>query len=148
MDWMESQGMKVVGVDLSAGMLAKARSKVQGNLVQMDMRRMAFADGCFDGVWCVASLLHLPKKEAPEALTEMARVLVHGGALLLSIQEGEGEGWEESRYFGAVQRFFARYGQSEAEKLLVEAGFSVLDRGQNHSPLRSWLQFLAIKLPN
>jgi ubiquinone/menaquinone biosynthesis C-methylase UbiE len=147
MAWMESRGMAVVGIDLSTGMLAQAKTKVRGGLVQMDMRRLAFPDGSFHGIWCIASLLHLPKAEAPLALEEMWRVLVPGGALLLSIGEGEGEGWEDNRYFGTVQRFFARYRQGEAERMLAKAGFAVLDRGRNQSPLRIWLQFLATKPP-
>ena len=139
--------MAVVGVDLSAGMLAQAQTTVRGGLVQMDMRRLAFLDGSFHGIWCMASLLHLAKAEAPLALREMWRVLVPDGALLLSIQEGAGEGWEDNRYFGTVQRFFARYSQGEAEKLLEDSGFVVLDRGRNESPLRMWLQFLATKRP-
>src|SRR5436190_19752043 len=45
MAWMESRGMTVVGVDLSAGMLAEARSRVRGDLRQMDMSRVALVDG-------------------------------------------------------------------------------------------------------
>lgn len=113
----------------------------------MDMRHLTFPDGTFQGVWCLASLLHLPKAEAPIALREMWRVLARGGALLLSVQEGEGEGWEDNRYFGNVHRFFARYSQGELERMLSEVGFAVLDRGRNESPLRMWLQFLAAKPP-
>lgn len=147
MAWLEARGMTVVGIDLSAGMLAQARTKAQGALAQMDMRRLAFPDGSFQGVWCMASLLHLPKAEAPIALREMWRVLAPGGALLLSVQEGEGEGWEDNRYFGSVHRFFARYSQGELEGMLSNAGFAVLDRVRNESPLRMWLQFLATKPP-
>jgi len=144
MAWLEAHDMSVVGMDLSAGMLAQARIKAQGALAQMDMRRMAFPDGSFHGVWCMASLLHLPKAEAPLALREIWRVLAPGGALLLNVQEGEGEGWEDN-HFGGVHRFFARYSQGELEGMLSKAGFAVLDRGRNESPLRMWLQFLATK---
>ncbi len=145
MAWLEAHGKEVVGIDLSFGMLEQARARVSGALLQMDMRRLAFPDRSFGGVLCIASLLHLPKEEAPLALREMWRVLTPGGVLLLSIGEGEGEGWEVHRYFGTVQRFFARYSQGEAERALADAGFVVLERGRNQSPLRTWLQFLAVK---
>ena len=111
----------------------------------MDMRQLAFPDHRFGGIWCMASLLHLPKADAPLALSEMLRVLTPGGALLLTLQEGAGEVWEENRFFGATQRFFARYSQDEAAKMLRAAGFSIVDRGRNESSLRRWLQFLVTK---
>lgn len=147
MAWIEAHGSRreVTGIDLSSGMLAQAKARVHGDLLQMDMRHIAFPDCSFDGIWSMASLLHLPKADAPLALREMLRVLNPGGALLMTIQEGAGEGWEENRFFGATQRFFARYNQDEATKMLTAAGFSVVDRGRNESPLRIWLQFLATK---
>lgn len=145
MAWLEAQGWPVVGVDLSVGMLARARTLARGPLAQMDMRQLAFPAKCFGGVWCLASLLHLPKADASLALGEMRRVLTPGGALMLAIQEGEGEGWETSPYGRAVGRFFARYSQEEAEAMLVRAGFNVRERGRNESRARVWLQFLASK---
>jgi ubiquinone/menaquinone biosynthesis C-methylase UbiE len=148
MAWLEAQDgdREVVGIDLSAGMLAQAKTRVRGGLAQMDMRHLAFPDGSFDGIWCVASLLHLPKADAPLALREMRRVLVPGGALLLIIHEGTEEEWEKyHHYFGTVPRFFARYTQPEGEAMLTSAGFTVVDKGRNESPLRIWLQFLATK---
>ncbi|MDP9379783.1 MAG: class I SAM-dependent methyltransferase [Chloroflexota bacterium] len=108
MAWLEARGARVTGVDLSTGMLEEARRRVRGELLQMDMRRLSFPDGHFHGVWCMASMLHLPKAEAPLALGEVHRVLVPGGALALSVQEGEGERWESGPYDPHVERFFAR----------------------------------------
>src|SRR5687767_2754207 len=38
MTWLEGKGIRMVGVDLSAGMLRQARRQVRGPLVQADMR--------------------------------------------------------------------------------------------------------------
>jgi SAM-dependent methyltransferase len=149
MAWLEGRGAEVVGVDLSAGMLAQARSRtgVRGLLVQMDMRNLAFAARSATGVWCVASLLHLPKAEVSSALGEMARVLRPGGALLLSLQEGEGEGWERGLIDGPaeqVERYFARYQPSEIRALLGSAGFVVRRQRSDDAGPRRWLTILAI----
>lgn len=143
MAWLEAQNKRVVGVDLSAGMLSRARIQVRGPLAQMDMRRLAFRDRCFGGVWCLASLLHLPKADAPIALGEMQRGLMPGGVLMLALQEGDGEGWESTPYASTVDRFFARYSQDEAEVMLTQTGFTIHERGRNDSRARTWLQFLA-----
>jgi len=142
MAWMEARGATVTGIDLSTGMLARAREIVQGELLEMDMRHLDLPGGHFDGVWCCASLLHLPKTQAPIALTAMRRVLVPGGTLYLGVQEGEGQVWESAPY-GSVERLFARYTSPEAEMLLSNAGYAVIKRGSSPAGARRWLNFLA-----
>ncbi len=141
--WLERRGARVTGIDLSRGMLAEARVRVRGDLARMDMRTLAFSDGCFDAAWCMASLLHLAIADAPGALAEVRRVLRPGGVLALGLQEGAGEGWEPVPYRPDVERFFARYGEDEAEAVLLRSGFAVLDRGREEGGSRRWLRFLA-----
>jgi ubiquinone/menaquinone biosynthesis C-methylase UbiE len=149
MAWMEAQGARVTGIDLSAGMLAQALRRVRGALLQGDMRRLPFPDSAFAGVWCMAALLHLPKAEAPAALAEMRRVLAPRGILHLSLQEGEGETWEQVPYrCEAVERFFARYAQDEARALLQRAGFAILNSSTGEAGDRRWLQYLARVAPD
>ncbi len=146
MAWFEAQKgqeARVVGVDRSAGMLRLARRHVRGGLARMDMRALAFSAATFDIVWCIAVLLHLPKADAPLALTEMRRVLRPGGVLALSLQVGSGEGWERGPYPG-VSRFFARYTPDEVEALLTGAAFTVLQRGVDEARDRRWLSVLAV----
>ena len=134
MAWLDSQGATVVGSDLSAGMLIRARRQARGSLVQMDMRRLAFQTECFQGVWCSAALLHLPKADAPHALAEVRRVLIPGGALFLAVQEGTGEGWERTtRYGESVERFFARYDVTEMSTMLTSNGFILQMHVSNES---------------
>ena len=142
MAWLENRELRVVGADLSWGMLAQARTRAAGPLVQADMHALPFATGHFAAVWCMAALLHLPKAAAPRALAEMRRVLRPAGWLFLSIQEGSGEGWEQVARFGPVERFFARYSPLEAQALVQASGFAVIAWGQNTTPQRHWMQFL------
>ena len=151
MAWLEARGTQVTGVDLSPEMLAQARPRVRGALLEMDMRRLSFPDAHFGGIWCMASLLHLPKADAHLALHEMRRVLAPGGVLALSIQEGEGEGWETGAYGHPVERFFARYSPEEAEEMLERAGFEILEKGRSEPTARradrkGWLRYLARRL--
>jgi ubiquinone/menaquinone biosynthesis C-methylase UbiE len=138
MAWFEIRGHEVTGVDLSSGMLTYAHQVVEGNLLQMDMTQLAFSDACFNGAWCCASLLHLPKLAAPQALREIHRVLKPGGMLILSIQEGDSEGWEEG-YVTGVKRFFARYRQLEIIALLSGCGFLVYETAAARMGSRHWL---------
>lgn len=146
MAWLETQGASVVGADLSTGMLSHARQLVRGLLVQADMLMLPFPSTQFSGVWCMASLLHLPKVEAPAALAEIKRVLIPGGTLSLGLHEGEGETWEVNPYHGPTERFFSRYQLAEVEEMLIHAGFRVLLKDANTAGPRNWLRFLASSL--
>jgi len=141
--WLEAQGVTVTGIDLSAGMLAYARRCVISPLVQMNMQRLAFQTGQFDGVWCCASLLHLPKQVAPEALKEMHRVLKTQHLLALSVQAGAGEGWEDG-YVKGVRRFFARYTVEELSALLAHSGFAVREVSSSQAGARNWLSLMCL----
>ena len=138
MAWFEAHGLDVIGIDLSWGMLSYARHVTEGDLLQMDMTQLALADASFDGAWCCASLLHLPKETAPQALREIYRVLKAEAMLVLSIQEGDCEAWEES-YVPGVQRFFARYRPSEIIDLVSQSGFSIHKITDSTSGSRRWL---------
>jgi ubiquinone/menaquinone biosynthesis C-methylase UbiE len=143
MAWFESQGINVTGVDYTQAMLELARSKVRGLLVQTDMRKMPFKAHSVDGIWCNASLLHLPKTESPAALLEFKRILKPNGILFLAVQVGEGEHLETREVYGEHQRFFARYGSSEMTQMLEVAGFQILENAAHESRDRFWIRFLA-----
>ena len=143
MSWFESQRSTITGIDLSMGMLMYARKEVHGSLVSMNMRHLGFCAGYFDGAWCCASLLHLPKAEAAYTLQEIRRVLKLGGMLVLSIQKGTSEDWEES-YVPGVKRFFARYQLDEMRNILSKNGFSIRKANSSQEMNREWLSFVCI----
>jgi SAM-dependent methyltransferase len=76
---LAAPGARLIGVDISAGMLAKAR-RHSADLVRGDSARLPFADGCFDAVFARSLLHHLPEPEA--GVREIARVLRPGGELV------------------------------------------------------------------
>jgi len=143
MAYFESQGIAVTGLDLSAGMLAFARREVHAGLALMNMCQLGFRTACFEGAWSSASLLHVPKQAAPAALREMQRILKPGGMLVLHIQAGHTESWEEA-YVAGIKRFFARYQADEMKSMLAENGFSTCTVISSHVNNRDWLSFICI----
>jgi demethylmenaquinone methyltransferase/2-methoxy-6-polyprenyl-1,4-benzoquinol methylase len=72
-------GYRVVGTDLSRGMLAANRSGVP--LVQADSSQLPFPDGVFDGLVCGYALRNF--SDLAGALGEAARVIRPGGRLAI-----------------------------------------------------------------
>jgi ubiquinone/menaquinone biosynthesis C-methylase UbiE len=79
--------LSVVGVDLSAGMLDRARAAGAGVLVQGDGARLPFADGSVDVIATRGVLHHLPSPK--DALAEWRRVLRDDGAVVISSEPTE-----------------------------------------------------------
>ena len=140
----ESQGVNVIGGDLSGGMLTFAQQQVSSPLTMLDMQRIPFTDSVFEGVWSCASLLHIPKADAPAVLREVWRVLRTGGMLILSVQEGDSESWDGG-YAIDVQRFFARYRPAEMQAMLTQTGFVVESLAREMSGTKVWLRFTCLK---
>ena len=85
-----SEGGKVVGIDLSDGMLATARAKAekeglaeQAEFLKMDAEALQFEDNAFDNVLSLYALRHFPNPE--KAVAEMHRVLKPGGNVVVAV---------------------------------------------------------------
>jgi ubiquinone/menaquinone biosynthesis C-methylase UbiE len=72
----------LVGLDVSAEMLARARS-VMPRVVHGNSMMLPFAPASFDGVFCRGLLHHLRRPE--KAVDEMARILKPGGWITLGV---------------------------------------------------------------
>ena len=67
---MIQAGHRVVGVDRSAAMLAIAAGPLAGHVTRGDLRGLPLASASLDGIWCCASLLHVPQDQTPTVLAE------------------------------------------------------------------------------
>lgn len=141
MAWFEARGLRVTGLDLSAAMLALARGRTTGPLVQAMLQRQPLAPARFDAAWCSASLLHVPKRELPLALQELRRVVRAGGLVMISLQLGDGERWDGG-YVEGVLRFFARYQPDELRALLAASGLAIRDEASQAIGQRAWITVL------
>jgi ubiquinone/menaquinone biosynthesis C-methylase UbiE len=142
MAWFEARGASMTGIDVSAEMLARAGKRTRGTLAQMDMRKLDFADASYDAVWVIASLLHIPKAEAPTVVSEFRKVVKDRGVVAVGVRRGTGERWVQ-RLDG--QRFFAYYQPHELESLLRLAGLNT--ESIETSPGRDCEWLLALAQP-
>jgi SAM-dependent methyltransferase len=89
-----------------------------------DIRALPILAGSLDGIWAAASLVHLPKAAATEALSKLRRCLRPGGVLAGTLTYGTRSrilkrGWMPGRYF-------ARWTKPELRRALRRAGWRII----------------------
>ncbi len=89
--YLFDRGVKVCGIDLSAGMVERAYKLnpdipfYQGDMLALDN----LADNSYAGVAAFYSIIHVPRPTLNKALAELKRVLCPGGILLLTFHIGQ-----------------------------------------------------------
>lgn len=91
-------GYQVEAFDASAEMV-----KLATDYTGLPVRQMAFnaleTEERYNGIWCCASLLHLPQLELSEAMRRLSRALKPDGVWYLSFKYGTTEREKEGRHF-------------------------------------------------
>jgi ubiquinone/menaquinone biosynthesis C-methylase UbiE len=145
------KGLQVFGIDLSMPLIEEAKKESPKSFFEkMDMKKMVYVDNSFDGIWNVASLLHLEKKDVPTALSEAYRVLKPEGVMYLSIKEGEGESLEKDERYNGFPKYYSYYTEDEINNLLEDSGFQVLENytvryKDNYRIAHPWMNIFARK---
>lgn len=122
-------GLRVTGVDLSAGMLALARANVPGaEFVRADLADLIdgglMATDSFQAVTAFFTLLMLPKAEIPGALSAIHRLLRPGGLLALGMVEADVDDMPIP-FLGNTIRV-SGYLRDELRHVVADAGFEVI----------------------
>lgn len=127
-------GYQVEAFDASPAMVELAR-KHTGLPVQL----MAFADvewkEEFDGIWCCASLLHVPAVELPGVMRRLADALKPGGVWYVSFKYGDGEREVNGRRFTDMDEMGLRTLAGTVEEIEVVEMWVTQDKrpGRNES---------------
>jgi len=129
------RGARVVGVDFSAAMVARARTIYPAvEFQEGDAEAISFPDGSFDAVVMNFGMLHLARPE--RAMSQAARVLKPGGSFAFTVWAKP----EEAVGFGIILKAIQSHGNpavqlpqgpsffrfsdpAECDRTLREAGF-------------------------
>jgi ubiquinone/menaquinone biosynthesis C-methylase UbiE len=118
-------------------------------VVLADFLRLPFAAEVFDGIWAMATLLHVPRTHLSSVLSEIKRVLKPESVLFISVKKGHG------RKRDANSRYFEFYQMEEWLDRLEKAGFAIMKAEEvletrtiqtGNSQHVTWIQCLAQRL--
>jgi SAM-dependent methyltransferase len=140
---LAEQGHRMVGVDVSALLVALARDAGGYDLVlEADAAALPFEDECFDVVVAFMSLQDIDDMQA--AVAEAARVLEPGGRIVAAITHptstaGEFQGGPRVEPFALVRPYFE---QSRHVKSVSMAGGGAVELHGQHRPLEAYSRAL------
>lgn len=124
--YLHRQGVDALGVDLSPAMVREAhRLNPEIPFHQGDMLSLPDSDDSWGGIAAFYCIIHIPRKQVPDALREMRRVLKPGGMLLVTFHIGDKIEHLDEWWGKAVNLDFAFYLPAEMQAWLIEAGFEV-----------------------
>lgn len=122
----------VTANDISAAQLALAAQNVATStnavaLVEVDMMDLAFADGAFDAVVAMYSLIHLPREEQVILLKRIGRWVKSGGWLLVNFGAEVDDGSMAKDWLGEkdARMFWSGWGVERTCELVGEVGFEI-----------------------
>ena len=91
-------GFEVEAFDASAELVDRAKQLTGKHVEVMHFQEVTAVEQ-YDGIWCCASLLHVPEEELPEVMRLLARALKPGGFWYMSFKYGRGERVKDGRQF-------------------------------------------------
>jgi cyclopropane fatty-acyl-phospholipid synthase-like methyltransferase len=84
---LAAAGVRVVGADQSAGMLARARTRgIAVSLEHTSLQELSYA-GHFDAVLTIDAMEHIPPEDWPGVLANLHRATRPGGLVYLTVHE-------------------------------------------------------------
>jgi ubiquinone/menaquinone biosynthesis C-methylase UbiE len=124
--YLQQRGIQVCGMDLSAGMVERARQLNPGiEFNQGDMRALPVKDNTWAGIAAFYAIVHLAPHDLVRALREMLRVLMPGGRLLLSFHIGEDTSRVEDLWDSGAALAFHFFRVSTVAGHIRSVGFEV-----------------------
>ena len=129
------RGYTAVGLDGCEAFVVAARARTHGEVWQQSLLSLSLPAARFDGLFCNASLFHVPTQELPRVLSELYAALKPGGALLCSVPHGlNEEGYRGARYGAFLRPESWRAHFEDVGFILIEEYFRPKDKPPAEQP--------------
>jgi SAM-dependent methyltransferase len=137
-------GQTAIGLDATPAFVEMAKAASGCEVWQQTFLALDLPEAYFDGIFANASLLHVPAQAMERVLKDLWRSLVPGGAIVMSLARGTGEGFVD-RPTGA--RYTSYWEYETIAVILARVGFTIAYhyyRPPNLPPeLQSWVAIVA-----
>jgi len=126
-----------VGVEPATGLRKKLEQQFSNQTFIHDtIYDWSLSPNSFDGFWCSAMLLHIPRKNIDHVLQQLKTVLKPGAIGFISLASGNGEYLDKD-----TNRYFYLYGQDEFTQILKRNGFIIEKKStRKQDTHRHWLE--------
>lgn len=114
--YFDRLGYEVVATDISPQMISHVMASIgpRSSAIVLRAQELYFEND-FNGVWAMASLIHIPEEEMLNALKRIARALKPGGIFMANMLQGVGT--PDVGEIEAKGRFFNRMSQTKFLKI-------------------------------
>lgn len=139
--------LSVISIDIVKEFIDNLSEKHKAKICYMDMRLLGFREAVFHGLWCCASLLHIPRPQIESTLRGFNKILSKNGILYLSVKEGQGEEWVNAGK-RKKDRYFVYFSREEIISLVISQGFEIVNEYIKSSsvPHMHWISIFARKM--
>jgi len=121
-----SKKHKVTGIDISEKQIILARKKVpDGDFIHSDVGSVEFPKNSFDVVVSFYTIEHIPREEHKTIFQRINKWLRRKGYFLVSMEAVEFD--DGVREWLGVPMFFSSYDPETVKKMVIEAGFEILE---------------------
>jgi protein-L-isoaspartate O-methyltransferase len=138
---LEESGLSVRRTDITPAFVHLLRdSGHQADVVDPlhdDLSDPAAPGTPYAGVWADASLLHVDRADLPRVLSRLADATRPGGAMFLSVKEGDGADWSLHGNVTAP-RFFTYWREEPLRSALNGAGWRVSSVARDEGSRGEW----------
>lgn len=112
------KGYDVDCLDISENLLEFCKKKGLPT-IKADIENLNLEKSKYDGIWSVASLLHIPKTKIRNVLNDISEILKEEGVLHICLKKGEGERYVEDNTNNS-KRYFVFWKSEEFLKYVPE----------------------------
>ena len=123
-----SDKFNIIGVDISEKQIELARQNApKAEFTCEDMTKINFPDKHFDGILSYYSIIHVPRDEHYELLSNFYRMLKMNGVVLLVFHiNDDPESYEEDFFFRGVKMYWSGFDKKTNLNMLKQIGFKII----------------------
>jgi len=116
LDLFEKQGFKTIGIEPSTKLrdlcIIRGLNVIDGSFEKLDELELPE----LTGIWCAASLLHVPEEECENVFFSLSKLLPEGGKLFITVRQGEKSSWDK---YDSSNNTTKRFIQLYSKEMLV-----------------------------